>query len=109
MCVPEYIYTNVFTLWWLSSVYRAKECFNARKKELVSVLYTKRRGQYSALYKMVCVMRRRQTGKFSLNCEHSASDFRFHVRKTDIKVGGFGFVSYFRNHIRSIFDRFVYY
>ena len=89
MCVPECLYTSVFMLWWLSSVARAKECLNTRKRELVSVLYTERSGQYSALYKMVCVMRRRQTGKFSLNCEQSATDFRFHVLKTGIKVRGF--------------------
>jgi hypothetical protein len=89
MCVSEYLYTGVFMLWWLSSVSRVKECLNTRKRELVSVLYADRSGQYSALYKMVCVMRRRQRGKFSLNCEQSATDFGFHVLKTGIKVRGF--------------------
>jgi hypothetical protein len=45
--------------------------------------------QYSALYKMVCIMRRRQTGNSSLNCEQSPSDIGFHVLKTGIKVRGF--------------------
>jgi len=89
MCVPEHFYTNVIVVWWLSSVSRAKEYLNTRKKELVSVLCSERSGQYSALYKMVCVMRRRQTGKFSVNCEQSTTDFRFHVVKTGIKVRGF--------------------
>jgi len=85
MFVSEYLYTNVFVLWWLLNVSRAEEYLNTRKKELVSVLYAER----SALYKMVCVMRRRQTGKFSVNCEQSTTDFRFHGVKTGIKVRGF--------------------
>jgi hypothetical protein len=89
MCVPEYLYTSVLLLWWLSSVSRAKERLNTRKAELVSVLCSERSGQYCAIYKMVCIMRRRQTGKFSLNCEQSATDLRFHVLKTGIKVRGF--------------------
>jgi len=89
MCVPAYLYRSLFILWWLSSVARVKEFLNTRKRELVTVLYAERSGQYSALYKMVCVMRRRQTGKFSLNCEQSATDFRLHVLRTGIKVRGF--------------------
>jgi hypothetical protein len=93
-CVPECLYTNVFINWWLSCVSGAKECLNAKKAELVSVVFAGSSVvfsclQYSASYKMVCIMRRRQTGNFSLNCEQSSTDIGFHVLKTGFKVRGF--------------------
>jgi hypothetical protein len=49
--------------------------------------------RYNTLYMMVCVLRRRQTGKFSPNCEQSGTGFGFHVLKTSIKVHRFIFLS----------------
>jgi hypothetical protein len=45
--------------------------------------------RYNTLYMMVCVLKRRQTGKFTVNCEHSVAGFEFHILKTRTKVCAF--------------------
>jgi hypothetical protein len=45
--------------------------------------------RYNNLYMMVCVLKRRQTGKFTVNCEHSVAGFDFHILKTSTKVYAF--------------------